>query len=137
MEETHTGGMFRGAALGHLCDAYLAVDDVDGARRCAEEAVEFCQSRGLRLELLPWLALTRSRIRGGADGAALEAIEETQQLIDETGAIVYQPFLHECRAAFAKVFKSEWSAEGELHEAHRLFTKLGATGHVDRITALL
>ena len=68
--------------------------------------------------------------------AAIEALKEMQQLIDETGAIVYQPFLHECRAAFAEAFECEWSVDAELRVAKRLFTDLGADGHVKRIAGV-
>jgi tetratricopeptide (TPR) repeat protein len=137
IDETHTGGSFRGPALGYLCDANLALGHVDEARRCAEEAVEFCRPRELKLTLQPWLALARSGIRSGDEPAAREAIEETQQIIDETGAIVYQPFLHECRAAFGEAFDCEWTASDEMRKAHRLFEELGADGHVKRVAHFL
>ena len=111
--------------------------EVDEARRYVEEAVEFCRPRELKLTVQPWLSLARSRIRGGDQAAALEALEETQQIIDETGAIVYQPFLHECRAAFADAFDCEWTASDEMREAHRLFEELGADGHVKRVAQFL
>jgi tetratricopeptide (TPR) repeat protein len=138
IDETHTVGSFRGMVLGYLCDANLAVGHIDEGRRCAEEAVEYCRSGELKWNQQPWLALARSSIRSGDQTAALEAIEETQQIIDETGAIVYTPFLHECRAEFARTFDCQrWSADDEMREAHRLFEDLGAAGHVERIAELL
>ena len=137
IDETHTGGSFRGGALGYLSEANLSLGEGEDARRYAEEAVEFCRPRELKWNLQPWLLLARSRIRSGDQTAAREAIEETQQVIDDTGAIVYQPFLHECRAAFAEAFECEWTAGDEMREAHRLFTDLGAEGHVERVARLL
>ena len=135
--ETDTAGHLQGAALGHLCDIHLSKDELAEARRCAEEAVAFCRPGGRNYDLQPWLALARAGIRCADLSAALEALEETQAIIDDTGGAVYQPFFHECRAAFAQAFDCGWSHDDEMQEAHRLFIELGADGHVQRLAPLL
>jgi hypothetical protein len=73
-------------------------------------------------------------VQAGDQVRATDAIGEAQQVIDQTRAIVYQPFLHECRADFAGAFECDFSADDEKREALRLFTEFGAEGHVQRIT---
>ncbi len=46
---------------------------------------------------------------------------------------VYQPFVHEWRAAYAETFNAEWNVDEELRTARGLFTKLCATGHAERL----
>jgi hypothetical protein len=73
-----------------------------------------------------------------ADGAAAEqtVLRELQiasRLIEETGAECYRPKLHELRAGLARVHGDGATCERELHEAHRLYTEMGATGHAERL----
>jgi tetratricopeptide (TPR) repeat protein len=137
VDGTRVGGMLRGSALGYLCDANLALGDIEEARRCAEEAVEFSRPRELKWTVQPWLSLARVRIQSSDEAGAREIIAEAQQVIEETDAIIFEPFLHECRAEFAQAFECDWSASDEMREAHRLFEELGAEGHVQRVARLL
>jgi len=137
VDGTKAGGWLRGHALGQLSAANLAAGGIDDARRYAEEAVEFCRPRDLKWTVQPWLALARVRIQSNDETGVLKVLEEARQIINDTGAVIFQPFLHECRAEFATAFECEWSAADELNEAQRLFVELGADGHVQRIAGLL
>jgi hypothetical protein len=136
-DETHAAGMFRGLALAHLSSAQLAQNNVEAALKTAEEAVDYSRPRGLKWDPEPWFAWARALIAAGEQSAAREAIDEAQRVIDETRAKSFQPFLHECRARFAEVFDAQWTRDDELRETHRLFVKLGATGHAERVARML
>ena len=59
-----------------------------------------------------------------------EGLKRAEQLVDETGAEAYRPFIFVVRAPLAR--QGSNGAEKELREAHRLFTETGATGHAER-----
>ncbi len=76
------------------------------------------------------------------DGAdARDAIEtllaEVSQLLDRTGAELWRPHLHVERAELHRLMGDTAAARRELTEAHRLFAEMGATGHAERIAAML
>ena len=54
-------------------------------------------------------------------------------LIESTGARVYMPHVHETRARLAHGAGDEAAFERELRQAQRLFAKMGATGHAERV----
>ncbi len=43
------------------------------------------------------------------------------------------PFVHEVRAQLARVCGDEATCESERSEAERLWTKMGAHGHIERM----
>jgi len=132
-DESHTVGMFRGAALGYLSEACIAEENIGEACRYAEEAVEFCRPRELKWDLQPWLAMARAQTAASNRSAAESAIEEAQSIIDETGAVVFLPFLHEIRAEFADTFTCDWKPADQLAQARKLFAELGMTEHAERV----
>ncbi len=82
--------------------------------------------------------ITRARVLLRTEGAtASGAIEtdlnEAQTLVEETGGRSQQPFIHEERADLARLTGDDATHQRELREAHRLFTKMGATGHAERL----
>ena len=123
-----------GSAMGILAQAEVALGNLERAREIALEAVGFCHEHQLYWELPPWLASAQAHTGLGDRQGALAALEETHSLIDRTGAVVVQPFLHERRAEFARAFDSDWDAASELQHAKDAFSKLGAQGHVERLT---
>ena len=131
--EKNTGGGVRPTVLAGRSSTHLAMGNIEAALQDAIDVVEYCRPRELRFDLHPWLALVNARISSGAQDLALEAIAETQGVINDTGAVVYQPHLHECRAQFAEKFGSTWNQRDEWNEALRLFHELGAINHVKRI----
>ena len=131
--EKSSGGMVIGGAMGHLAEAQLDLGRIDEGLKCAEDAVEFCIEHEQKWDLQPWLALVRARVLCGDEAGAAAAIDQAQQVIAETGAVVFQPQLHERRADFAEAFDSDWVASDELAEAFRLYENLGADGHIKRV----
>ena len=72
-----------------------------------------------------------------ADVAALaragQALIRAQELIDETGAQLFQPELHECRAHLARLRGDALAAQREVEEARRLYADMGATAQAERL----
>ncbi len=61
------------------------------------------------------------------------ALDRTLELVEETGARVFVPEVHEERAELARLRGDDNTCERELREAHRLYTEMGATGHAERL----
>jgi hypothetical protein len=75
--------------------------------------------------------LSWARVHLAAEGAAaaptIEAcLAAAAVLIDQTEARVHEPFIRVERAALARLTADETTRQGELREAHRLFTEMGA-----------
>ena len=68
----------------------------------------------------------------GPIGAALERVVE---LIEEFGARAYRPQVHEELAELARLRGDEAARASELQEALRLYTEMGASGHVERLAS--
>jgi hypothetical protein len=45
----------------------------------------------------------------------------------------FDPFIRVERARLARLSGDEATSQRELREAHRLYTEMGATGHVERL----
>jgi len=88
------------------------------------------------VEILANLVLAHTQLRR-ADSQVLARVEEAllriQELIDETGARVYQPAVHECRAHLARLRSDASAARCELDAARRLYAEMGATAQVERL----
>jgi class 3 adenylate cyclase/tetratricopeptide (TPR) repeat protein len=121
----------------YLAEAYLGCGDRDRARTVAEQAVaRNCASGALLSEI--HALITLARVLRTIDAAReLETIEASlsraEGLVQETGARLRLPSLHEERARLAQALGRPSDAERELREAHRLYTEIGATGHADRL----
>ncbi len=130
--QTGAGLFSRGPVLALLAETYLSLGEESLARKAAEEAVTVSSLRSGE----PLLAKARVLLRtdGGKSGDAIEAVlTEAMRLVEETGMRAYEPFIHEERAALARLLGDEATRERELREAHRLFTEMGATGHAARL----
>jgi hypothetical protein len=82
--------------------------------------------------------LVRARALVARDGTrAADEVEailaEAEQLVAETGAMIYLPEVHLVRGELACLVRDEVGRQRELREAHRLFTEMGATGHAERV----
>jgi hypothetical protein len=75
------------------------------------------------------------RATDGADGAAETeaALRDGMALVEATGARAFVPFIHVERAALAHLLGDEAVRERELHEAHRLFTEMGALVRAEQV----
>jgi len=103
----------------------------------AEKALAASRRRGTKLwECYSHLALARSlmRFEGPAARNAIEsALDEFVALVRATGAVALEPCAYEERANLARLLGDEAARRRELGEAHCLFTKMGATGHAERL----
>jgi len=113
--------------LAYLAEACLGRDDLDGARKFAEEAATLARTRRW-----PRVLLTRARVLRRCEGAdALEAIEENLHealsTIRESGQQAYEPYVHLELAELARLVGDAVTRQGQLREAHRLFSEMGAT----------
>ncbi|HKY76019.1 MAG TPA: AAA family ATPase [Acidimicrobiia bacterium] len=138
---THGLGIMREQRLGlfeepnllcYLARAHLAGGDVAAAREQARQAVEAAhQQEALVLECFSLLTLGRVLHETAAgDDLAAEALSGALRLLNEVGAIAYEPFVAEERA------RLEGDQAG-LREALRLYSRIGATGHARRLEAEL
>jgi class 3 adenylate cyclase len=116
--------------------AYLGLGDIGRARARADAAVELCRAQRARVSLcrahLARAAVARADPRAQS-GHAKADLDAAEQLVAETGARALQPLIHEGRAALT----AGAARERELREAHRLYEEMRATGHAQRIAAML
>jgi adenylate cyclase len=123
--------LFVTTVLVHLARARLASGDPVGAVAAADEAVALAHRQGARvvecLALLIRAQVARVMAGPGACPDAAHAdLQAALRLVTETGAKAYEPFIHE------EVGRLE-NDRDELNEALRLFSDIGATGHVRRL----
>jgi adenylate cyclase len=114
--------------LAHLARTQLGMDHHETARQAADEAVEVARLQGARVvECLALLTRAQvGRATGAADKALLADLDAALALVKETGALTYEPFIHEELGRLQ-------GDEGELREALRLYSAIGATGHARRL----
>jgi class 3 adenylate cyclase len=124
-----------------LGESYLGLGDPERARTLAAEGLEIAHARGGRSrETYASLALARVLLgsAGAATRAEIEAaLARALELARETGAKAFEPLIHVELAELARRSGEEEERERELREAHRLFTEIGASGHAERLAALL
>jgi adenylate cyclase len=123
--------------LARLADAYLGSGDAERALSAASKAIELSRHLGTRWKEIP-AHLSRARVlrtRGAGDAreGVATALTAAEDLVSDTGARVYLPFLCEERAALAAQLGDASRREQYLHEAHRLFTEMSATGNAERL----
>ncbi len=132
-DREHTGGGSSPMVIATLAEAEIGLGQSSKARERTAEFIKFCHAGQLYWNLAPWFAHAHACMTLDDGETALNTLYEIQQLVDRTGSIIYQPFLHEHRAEFAGRFNTKWEPGAERDAALRLFAELGATGHVDRI----
>jgi adenylate cyclase len=121
-----TGLWFETEILAWLAEARLGTRDFAGAATVADEAVAVARRQEARVVECQAL-LTRARVARATNGepsqeAILADLNAAQTLVRETGALAYEPFIHEERGRLR-------GDEDQLREALRLFRAIGATGH--------
>ncbi len=142
MHETGIGLEWEGVVLSWLSEAYLGLEDHAKAREAADRALDFVQrfpdakANGIFVRL----ALAKNLL-AARDGVSREAVEQELQtlaaLLEETGAAVFLPRVHEARGELAHLLGDDATHQRELREAHRLYTEMGATGHAKRLAGEL
>ncbi len=123
------------ADLSAAAEAFLAAGDPERSRSLAAKANDVARRAGHLLpEIETSLALARVRMRTAGRAAEEEVADllaRAAELVEQTGATVFEPHVHLARAELAELLGDD--ARRELREAHRLFTEMGATGHAERV----
>jgi adenylate cyclase len=123
--------------LALLADAQLGGGLGDEARKSAQQALELARQRAYRGdECLARLALARvvRATEGPAARGAIESqLDAAAEIVEETGAVVFAPFVAEERAAVARLVGDEAGWERSLREAQRLFAEMGARSRAERL----
>jgi class 3 adenylate cyclase/tetratricopeptide (TPR) repeat protein len=127
--------------LALLGESYLGLGDPGRARALVEEGLAVAREQGnVPYGIHASLALARVLL-GSAGPAARAQIEaaltRALELAHETGAKAYEPLVRVELAELARQSGDQEGRERELREAHRLFTEIGASGHVERLSAEL
>jgi class 3 adenylate cyclase/tetratricopeptide (TPR) repeat protein len=143
MERAYDFRLERGTALNRgpyeiaeFAAANLAVGNTARARLLIEEGFTLARRggtslRGARLHLVRAQMLRESE--GPEARYEIEAtLAQADELIREKGARAWAPLVCEERARLAQCLRDP-TAERHLHEAHRLFVEMGATGHAKRL----
>lgn len=137
--ESARGGLVR--ADHWLAEAHLGDGDLDRARALAEQAVAGHRERGtvfFELIALRTLARVLRTIDAAGEAPRIEAsLARGEDLVRQTGALLYRPFLCEERGRLEQQLGGAAEADRRLREAHRLFGEIGATGQAERLAAEL
>ena len=126
---THRCGLSDEASvLAHLAEAHHAARELTAARLVADEAVETARRQGARILACLALIIRAQVLRasGGEEAAVLTDLEAAMALVHETGALTYEPFIHEEIGRLR-------GDESELRESLRLYRAIGAIGHARRL----
>ncbi|MBW2280922.1 MAG: AAA family ATPase [Deltaproteobacteria bacterium] len=115
-----------------LAEAYLELGDLARAKAVLEEGFELGGSSRTSL-LLIQARLVEVEEPGATDEIA-RLLDECARMIEETGWYSVLPRLHETRARLCALRGDAPGVERERGEALRLYTEMGATGHVERLT---
>ena len=86
------------------------------------------------------VTLARALLRGrGSDGAddVRATLDRARELAEDMGARPFEAQIHEVSAELAALRGDDANRERELHEAHGLYTEMGATGHAERVAGEL
>jgi tetratricopeptide (TPR) repeat protein len=134
---TRAGRLIEGAVLSALAETYLGAGEEELARRTATEAVAVTRRRHSMVYVCQ-AHLAQARVLLRTEGAKCRreietALADAAAAIEATGARGWEPFIHEERAALARLLGDEATHQRELREAHRLFTEMDATGHAARV----
>ena len=113
-------------ARAHLGERKSAVGQV--ATLLAEENLDWCP--GVLVSCAHTLIYCEGAGRRDEVSSVFERLESA---IERTGALSYTPFLHELRAQLARVCSNEKTCQHERLEAERLWTAMGAHGHIERM----
>jgi tetratricopeptide (TPR) repeat protein len=123
--------------LARLAEACLGKGNHQRALELSAEAVTRAEG-GRRLgSVEAHHAHARVLIATSAERDADEIIrllDRAAEIADRCGGKVYEPAIHESRAALARALGRPGEAERELREALRLYAEMGASGHAERLS---
>jgi len=125
--DRRSGRFEEGSVLAHLAAARLAGGDTVGAASAADEAVTVARRQEARIvECLGLLTQAQVRRQQGRLSESEDALHTALVLAEATGAIIYEPFIHE----------ELWRVTNEdSHRqlALRRYREVGASGHARRL----
>ena len=123
--------------LARLAEACLGKGNWQRALELSAEAVTRAEG-GRRLgSVEAHHARARVLIATSAERDADEIVrllDRAAEIADRCGGKVYEPAIHESRAALARAIGRPEEAERELREALRLYAEMGASGHAERLS---
>jgi tetratricopeptide (TPR) repeat protein len=134
--ETYIGDHYAVSMLPELILSELAQYGSAAARRTARETLDLTREYEFRaVELRALISFARISLVDGEPSApeAETLLEQAMQLVDEIGAVTFRPEIWELRSGIARLRGDEEARLRHLHEAHRLATEMGATGHAERL----
>jgi tetratricopeptide (TPR) repeat protein len=132
---TGRGRYFSVWLLSALAETLAQLGEHDRARETAREAIAVAEATG-QSEISAQIALARAlRLADGleSEGAIRAALARAMERIEETGARVWVPEVHEERARLAGLLGDGAACERGLRDAYRLYTEIGAGGHAERL----
>jgi hypothetical protein len=126
-----------GGVFAVMAAAHLGLGDRARALTLAEEALGVCRRCGMRLFEFS-AQVTRIRALRETQGVQATreievALAEADAWLEMSGAKSYEPFLRIERAELARLTGDEATRRGELREAHRLFTAMGAVARAEQV----
>lgn len=137
MDSENTAGAHRGFIVAGRVRVLIAREHPELGHTLAAELIDYSKTRHLFWVIDPWLAHASASIAVGDRSGAFTSLQDAQNIIDSTHARLYQPFIHEHRAAYARAFGVTWDEHEELAQAVKLYTALGAYGHAERIKSTI
>jgi class 3 adenylate cyclase/tetratricopeptide (TPR) repeat protein len=137
VRETRTAVHLEAGILALLAEGYLEIGEEERAREAAEEAVRTAERNHTRLnECRALLTLARVLMRTEGRDAAdsiRTTLERLSDLIEETGATSFEPFVDWELAELARLSGDGPAYETRLAEAHRGFEEIGATARAEEL----
>ena len=141
LRDSRAGIHYEPLMLANLARVTLARGDAAGAVSEAAEAAELARHGGTPpYEVMARIELARALLEEGEPTAAeraRSALEGAMELIRDTGAVLYEPDVHEQLADVAAAEGDNDARERHLREAHRLFTDFGAPARAEQVQAEL
>jgi hypothetical protein len=120
----------------YLAEALLGSEDWEAAREAAAKALDGSRQhlrQWVEIRALSTLALSRAHVEGpdadGLDGL----LDDAAAVAERTAAHALAPRVIEARAGLATLRGDTHLHRTHLQEAQRLYTELGASGHVERV----
>jgi class 3 adenylate cyclase/tetratricopeptide (TPR) repeat protein len=139
IEPGQPGRQFAVPHLAGIAEALAGLGRMAESLQTARTALATAQECHMRLwEGRARRQLVRALRAVGGERAAAEIgphLEAWQTLVDQTGAVTYQPFIHEERGHLARLHGDADGAETQFARALALYREIGAEGQAARLQA--
>lgn len=127
------GYQFRAVLLAVLSRAYLGNGDIAKAKQIGEEAIQLAMENHVRLAECQARLTMLSILRKQGENGVEHHLQRIEQLIDETGAIMFTPFMQEERARLLWRTGQTEAGASLLKDAYSNYLRFGAAGHAARL----